>query len=116
YTIRELEHLISRRITPVIAHLDRYYSYQKDMDEMEALFDLPVEIQFNGDCLESFTKRRKFYQFLNKHGMCLLGTDAHNMTDRRPNLKNARNQIEKKFGPEMLAELDEYSEHLLFNR
>jgi hypothetical protein len=46
----------------------------------------------------------------------LLGTDAHNLTSRAPNLDLARETIRTKISEEALARIDEYGFRLLADR
>lgn len=109
YTIREIEGLLRRKYRPIIAHLDRYYSYQKDRSIMEELLELPVVVQFNAEALETFSGRRNLYHLLDDNKMVLFGSDAHGMNHRAPNLDKARLRIKKKYGQDMMDALDEYA-------
>lgn len=113
FTIREVEGLLHRGITPVIAHLERYQKYQKDSAAWKDLLQLPVEIQLNGECFASYRKRFAMRGFLKSDFPYLLGSDCHNMTDRRPGLSSCRSFISKKYGEETLEELDQYANSLI---
>ena len=43
----------------------------------------------------------------------LLGTDCHNMTNRIPNMQQARKVIQKKLGADRLRRVDELGEMIL---
>ena len=50
---------------------------------------------------------------LAEHDNIMIGSDCHNLTDRKPNLAEARSIIEKKAGAECLAQIDEYTCQIL---
>lgn len=73
-------------ITPVIAHLERYLDIQsKDM--LEELYAADVLIQMNGGFI--LRKTRNALKRVRGGLVRVLGSDAHNMEYRRPNLCEA---------------------------
>lgn len=111
-----------KKLTVVLAHVERYFQFQKDRTVMEQVLALPLIVQLNagslleGDKLTDFAGRKK-----KKHCLSLLaedrdivlGSDAHNMETRRPNLKMGRAVIAEKLGTDRLAEIDSLGERLL---
>jgi len=115
----EVEPIIRKRqLTVVLVHIERFAGFQKDRGVWDAILDLPLILQHNGE----FFTHGKFGLFgregrLAKETMTgdrplILGTDAHNTTSRHPNLGHAREVIEKKFGRETLDEIDQRSKAL----
>ena len=108
-------------LTVVVAHVERYYGYQKDRGVWEAIFDLPVHPQINAGSFRSagagsFLRRRK-QSFVLKlmeetKGGVLLGSDCHNPVYRPVNLKAGREVIRKKLGEEALERTDRLGEEL----
>lgn len=86
-------------LVPIVAHLDRYLGRFRDHGITERLADLPVLVQANADF---FLRGRKGMNMLGKHQIHLLGSDCHNLTDRRPNLGEALGKIEQKLGKDAL--------------
>lgn len=111
--IREIRNLLDRGIKPVIAHLERFYSYQKDRGNIEALLGLPVYVQLNAESFLSFGQRRRAVSLLKENGVCFLGSDCHNLTSRKPNLAQGRGVIEKKLGKDFLCRMDAFSTETL---
>lgn len=111
-----------KKLTVVLAHVERYFQFQKDRTVMEQVLALPLIVQLNagslleGDKLTDFAGRKK-----KKHCLSLLaedrdivlGSDAHNMETRRPNLKMGRAVIAEKLGTGRLAAIDSLGERLL---
>ena len=52
-------------------------------------------------------------ELLSRHNNIIIGSDCHNLTDRKPNLAEARIVIEKKMGFERLTQIDKYTKEFL---
>ena len=100
---RELEGLyVKQGLLPVVAHIDRYISRFHNHEILKRLASLPVLIQANA---EFFLNRRTSafaLRMLKKEGIHLLGSDAHNLTSRKPNLGETVRLIEKRLGDQPL--------------
>lgn len=81
---------------PIIAHIDRFL-YQ-DSSKLDALYELGVNYQVNA---EAFLNKKMLKQvdklFSDGHAE-FIGSDMHNMTDRRPVMNVAKNKIIAYFG------------------
>ncbi len=96
-----------QRLTVVIAHIERYYEFQKDKSYWDEVFDLPLTRQLNaGSFLNGWLRSRFPIKVMKAHPSILVGTDCHNMDKRRPNLQEARDVIARKVGQEALDESD----------
>lgn len=70
--------------TPVIAHIHRYLDYYSKA-EYEEVLKLDAIFQINNEAFGNF-KERRFVKNLIKEGYpYLFGSDAHNLSDRKPN-------------------------------
>ena len=119
--LRDIEDILEkRRLRIVLAHAERYEPFQKDKRVWNEVLDMPLTIQLN---CESFIEGGSFFRQSRSQKFCLgmlaeydniiIGSDCHDLKDRRPNLAEARAVIEKKAGAERLRQLDEYTEQLL---
>lgn len=89
-------------IVPVIAHLERYFKIQKK-EMMEAVFEADVLIQMNAEyLLDGFWDWRRARKLLKNRNVYVLGSDSHNLAERRPNLGKAEEKLKKQ---DMLNEL-----------
>lgn len=71
-------------LKPVLAHIHRYLSFYS-RSEMEEVLRTDAVLQFNNEAFGSFREKR-FVKSLIKEGYpYVFGSDAHNLTDRRPN-------------------------------
>lgn len=102
-----------RDICPVIAHIDRFLYQKRDM--FDALLELDVLYQVNA---ESFLDRRVMKQLekLFASGRAnFIGSDMHNMADRKPCIQQAKKQIIKNLGQDYWDYLEDNNSRLLQN-
>ncbi|HIQ75220.1 MAG TPA: capsular polysaccharide biosynthesis protein [Candidatus Cottocaccamicrobium excrementipullorum] len=104
--IEEVEQLLARGITPLLAHIERFIPYQKDRRMIRRLYSLPILAQVNGGALLNWRTRRLALRLFSQGMAHLLGSDCHNLTTRPPNLAEGRNMIEKKLGRRCLSQID----------
>lgn len=98
---RELENIYHNQgLTPIVAHVDRYLGWFRDYGIPDRLAELPVLVQANASSLLHGGKCMKLLQ---KHRIHLLGSDCHNLKDRKPNLGPAVERITNKLGKEAIA-------------
>ena len=88
-----------RGITPVIAHIDRYWGMQK-RERFETLFSLGVPVQLSAEPLLHFTTRGRALRLIKAGKVQMLISDAHDLTDRKPNLGKTSDVLRKKLGTE----------------
>lgn len=111
--VRDVETICGRGTAVVLAHLERFMPLQKDLNVMREILDLPVFVQINAEYLLSRKTRRRAADMFQDHSAHLLGSDAHNLTDRAPNLGQAREVLKKRLGQSALRRIDRYGEALL---
>lgn len=86
--IRELREIQQRGMYPVLAHVDRYACFRHKKDLIE-LRDSGLYMQVNADVMDSWFSARRAQWMLKEQVIQFLGTDCHNMDERKPNLKKA---------------------------
>ncbi len=84
-------------VTPVLAHVDRYFKYFKQ-DMLYDILDNDILIQCNADAFSAMSTRRRATELLDKGMIHFLGTDCHNLSSRSPNMDEATRFVEKKLG------------------
>ena len=104
--------LINQGVTPILAHIERFWPYQKDKAPLEEIMRLDVIYQYNASPLLKFGKG-KILKSIKKNDNVLLGTDCHNTSTRPVNLKAARDVIAKKLGEDKLDAIDDLAEQIL---
>lgn len=99
-------------ITPVIAHVDRYFTPFRTFGIPEKLESLPVLVQANASFFCGYSAARAM-RMLKKEQIHLLGSDCHNMRSRQPNLGKAIERIRKHCGNEALEKIAEFQRDVL---
>ena len=110
---RNLKRLQERGYVPVIAHLERYISYQNEGKCMERLEEMAVQVQCNCSFFTRRITRKKALRFIAGRQINFIGTDSHDMKSRKPQMDKALKIIEKKYGYEAIEDLIDYSESAL---
>ena len=118
---KDVNDLINRRgLRIVLAHLERYEAFQKERHVWERLLEMPLTIQLNcediidaGSIFRRNNRHKTCLELLSRHDNVIIGSDCHNLTDRKPNLADGRAAIEKRCSAERIAQMDEYTRVLL---
>lgn len=118
---KDISELMDRRgLHIILAHLERYEAFQKDRSAWNRIVQMPLTIQLNcedfidsGSLFRRNHRHKLSFDLLAEHGNIIIGSDCHNLTDRKPNLAEARGIIEKKAGADRLAQIDDYTKTLL---
>lgn len=85
-------------ITPIIAHVERYFQPFRTNQMLDKLAKLPVLIQSNANFFLRNNTRRMALRMLQEGKIHLLGSDCHNLSSRAPNLGDAIHVIEHHLG------------------
>lgn len=100
--------LLSGGYTPVIAHIERYKAMTKDISMIDELSESGCKIQVNADSIigkEGFFTKRFCKKLMDYDLVDLIGSDAHNLTDRPPRLGACAAYLEKKMGEVYASQL-----------
>lgn len=110
----ELESIYSRYgLTPIIAHIDRYIKPFQARQVLNRLSELPVLVQANAEFFLNRVTGNMALRMLKKDQIQLLGSDCHNLSDRKPNLGSAVELIQKRIGIEVVERINQYQEDIL---
>lgn len=111
---RELAQLrLKQGIIPIIAHIDRYVGPFRNREIPKRLAQLPVLVQANGEFFLKRSTASLAGKLLQADQIQLLGSDCHNMSHRKPNLRPALQRIAGKLDRDVLSRLHSYEEMLL---
>lgn len=87
------------KLKPIIAHVERYpYLKKTDYAQIRATGAL---LQVNAGAISGFEGfgKRRLIKYLLKHQLVdIVASDAHNLSNRKPNLKKAYLRVSKKYG------------------
>lgn len=100
-------------ITPVIAHAERCCVPFRTRRFLRQLDELPVLVQADAEFFLNKGSAGMAMTMLKSNQIHLLGSDCHNLTDRKPNLGTAAEQIQRKLGQDALSRICEYERQLL---
>ena len=110
---KELEYLwIKQDLVPIVAHIDRYIAPLRTFGIPKRLEELPVLVQANAEFFLEKTTRRMAMRMLKREGIHLLGSDCHNLKDRKPNLGEAVKEIRRQLGSEAIAWIQHYEQEV----
>lgn len=101
-----------RSINVMLAHIERYLSYNNKM-AFELLLKHGILMQANTGFF--IDKQRKAMRLLRNNKIHLLGTDAHTMSYKKPNLAQALNIMIRKKGMPFIQKINERENTLLYN-
>lgn len=104
-----------RKLTPVIAHADRYKTMLEHFERMETLLSMEVFVQLNADAFLDWSVRRSVKKIMKLNKPLVIGSDMHNLTDRPTRMKAAYQKIIKKYGEGLLDSMEENARYLLRN-
>ena len=82
----------------MVAHVDRYISRFRTHGIPKRLESLPVLVQANAEFFLERSTSRMAMRMLKKGAIHLLGSDCHNLTDRKPDLGDALELIRRHLG------------------
>lgn len=111
---RQLERIYSKQsLYPILAHIDRYLGGFRASKVLERLADLPVLIQANAEFFLNKRTEKTAMRMLQNGQIQLLGSDCHNLTDRKPNLEEALKKIKKRLDPDVIAQINHCEQTVL---
>ncbi len=102
--LSEVIELRQRGVRPVAAHLERYLDLNP-RQTINRFLQTDVLIQCNAEFFLTRRTAGKALRMLREEKIHFLGSDAHNMRSRAPNLGPALALIERKLGPRALDRL-----------
>ena len=93
--------LISNGYEPIIAHAERYPVLRKNLEYLEQLVDMGAYIQMNADSISGADGlRMKWFckKVMKRDLLHFVGSDAHNMKNRMPQMGRCAEYMEKHMG------------------
>lgn len=110
---RQLYNLeIRRGITPMIAHIDRYFGIQEKR-YFSTLFEMEFPVQISSMSLQGVIGGRRAMKILSERNAILI-SDCHSPTERPPNMGVALKIIQKKLGLNVAKRISSETENVLF--
>ncbi len=107
---------IKYKVKPVIAHIERYTDMNKDMEYYNQLFSMDVYVQANAEGFLGFSSARFLSKLIKAGNVHVIGSDMHNMTDRKCCMAQAAKKIEKKYGRGLLEFFENNAASIIDNK
>ncbi len=82
-------------LKPIMAHIERYMRYEKEFHNLKSL---DVLFQVNAESFMHKPMRRTLLDLFYRDYVHLIGSDMHNLDDRRNRMKDAYKIITERFG------------------
>ena len=93
WMLEEIDSLSQRYgLTPVLAHIHRYARFYT-REQMAEVLRTEAVLQFNTEAFRSFQERRFAMSLIKRGFPYILGSDAHNMTSRRPDWDSLKRKV-----------------------
>lgn len=102
------------RVFAIMAHCERYLAFTS-AESVNEMLSLEVLGQVNCESVARFSGRKGALELIKSGSVHVLGTDAHDMTDRPPLFAEAGTVIRKKLSDEHLQRLLDNAERILSN-
>lgn len=97
----------------ILVHPERFLFSKNNRHQLEKLEELPIGLQVNAGSLLRWQTRKQALGLLTGASCPLLGSDAHNLTARPPNLKEGRSVIERKLGAVFWQQMQQNAARML---
>lgn len=106
----------SKRVKPIIAHIERYYtSGFATRSALEQIMDMDVLVQINALSFYNLRNRQYVFHLIKRNKVHCLGTDAHNITSRPPFYSQAEALINTRLDKEKLQLIYNCAEKIINN-
>lgn len=103
YVRNAMEDLFSLGYKPILAHVERFECMLADADHVKQLHDMGCMIQTNASSVAGdYGLKVKWFlkKLLKRHLVDFVGTDSHDLTRRKPEMKKCAETIRKVCEPE----------------
>ena len=108
YIRERLYNLISNGFKPIVAHIERYDATRSDLNFVEELTDMGASMQINADSIigkEGFSTKRYCKKLMKYDLVRFVGSDCHNLSDRKSHMGAAYDYVSKKMGEDYADQL-----------
>ena len=107
WVLDEIHNLKCAGIVPVLAHIHRYIGVYSKL-QLDEILNTDAIFQLNTEAFASFRERRFVKKLIRSGAKIVFGSDAHNLTDRKPNWDLMKRKVKAEVitGAEILIEED----------
>ena len=107
YICQMSEELLCHGYIPVIAHIERYDCFRKNIQLASQLRRQGVWIQINADAVlgkNGFGTKRFCKQLMDQEAVDVIASDSHDVTDRRNHLGQCYSLVAKRYGEPLVRQ------------
>lgn len=112
-TFDEIYNITQLGFKPIMAHLDRFLDQEHLFGE---LYALDLLYQINSCAFLDKNTRKMMVRLFEKNAVHILGSDTHNLSDRKPDMAAAYEVLGKKFGSEFVEFVEKNGRNILKNK
>ena len=112
-TFDEIYNITQLGFKPIMAHLDRFLDQEHWFGE---LFGMDLLYQINSCAFIDKNTRKMVARLFEKNAIHIIGSDTHNLSDRKPDASAAYEIVSKKFGKEYVDFFEENGRNILENK
>lgn len=101
FILERCHNVMNKGYAPIIAHAERCAAIRKDLELLEQLVEMGVYIQLSAGSIigaEGFFWKQFCKKAMQQDLVHFVGSDAHDLKDRKPNLAKCAAYIEKTMG------------------
>lgn len=110
--LRELREIQARGLNPVLAHVDRYACFWRRRDLVE-LSESGLYLQVNADAASAWLSSLQVRWMMKKRLFQFLGSDCHNLAERKPNIGKAAEKLRAACGEQTWEDFVNTGESLI---
>lgn len=103
-----------QKLTPIIAHLDRYAGFIRPRAVFDKVAQLPVLVQVNAGFFTRRSTRKLALRLLSEGKIHLIGTDCHNTETRKPQMSEALEIIRRYMGAYAIKQINSLETSLFY--
>lgn len=112
--MQEVYNIVARQnVTPVMAHIERYFTKPKDLHMINPLISVGAKFQVNAKSFLSFSGKRVIKALAHNNLICAIGSDCHDLVERSPDISRAMRALQKRLGNSFMDAVFENSRTLL---
>jgi len=101
-------------ITPILAHIERFIGYGKNLKYLKELASRDILLQSNAEFFTDKKIRKKALKLLKGGFIKLIGSDCHNKDKRPQMIGDAINIIREELSEDYIKTIESFSDSVLF--
>lgn len=111
--------LLAKGALPILAHVERYNALVEKPDRIGELIEMGAYIQVNAGSIigeSGWTQKRFCNKLMKNNYIHFVGSDAHDIKSRKPNLGHCKEYVERKMGAEYAEQIFLINPQMLIKR